>query len=1124
MQRSVALDQAIAERYAITELLGEGGFAKVYRGRQLSTGHEVAIKLSELDRGPCAPPAAVQVERFRHEAKLCSALRHPNIVPLIEFGETSAGQVYGVFTRVPARDLSMVLAAEGQLEPAEAFHLMSQVLDALACAHARGIVHRDLKPENILISGAGARRDAQVFDFGIGAVLPDRPERVLRRLTQCGAYLGTPAYAAPEQLRGEPPSPLSDLYSWGLIFLECLTGQPAVSAKGPHEAVHMQLSPAPIALPEALRRHELGELLQRATHKKSDRRSLETSALKQLLQRLDPRSLPARNALARRSSKRPLERNITDRQRSPVWLMPCARNPSFTGRSELLQRIADALAARQGVASVALHGMAGVGKSHLALEYAHRFADRYRVVAWLRAETADTVAADYIALGRALGFSETPDRQQRIEEVQAWLERNTGWLLIFDNVQNPAAIRGWLPCAHAGHVLLTSRHPGWRDVGSSVAVDVMPQGEAIAFLIARSAVCDETTAGELSEELGRLPLALDEAAAYMETTGATLREYLELLRTQRQRSSFGGLVKTEHVPPCTTWELSFQQVERESAAAADFLRLCAFLAPDDIPVALIQRGQALLPEPLRACVLDAATFDACIATLRKFSLITAEGAALSLHRSVQLATRERLCADEHARWALISLAVVEAAYPRNPSVGDYRPECARFLPHALVTLAYEHTGHAALAVAARLRCHAGLYLSARGSHLAAWDLLQQALAQLEAESQPDVIQIVSARRELGLLLYALGEADAAREQLEHGLRAVSAAHGGEELGAELQLSLAWVQRARGDFRAGAAAAHTALTYIRGSAHADDQLAAAALSIAARCHFGSGELAAAHSCMNAALEILGRIRTPEHPLDCGTWLDIAQLQYDSGKFRAALDSAGRGLVIGRRAYGRDHPLVSSCLSIRGACMLRLGDPDAARVCLERALEGGQRACRRLHEEIASARSQLADALRQGGDHAAARAQIAHALDELPRLCGDVTRLAANAHAISAALQRDQGNLAAAREQTQLALRVLDARYAKAHPVRLPALNLLGAVARLQGDLSLAETTYKEAASIDAHADAALAAQALAEVRAQLDGQSSPRNTYIRSRTLFARSVERARGNARRRRRGARSVQR
>ena len=125
---------------------------------------------------------------------------------------------------------------------------MTEVLDALSCAHAQGIVHRDLKPENIMITKTGVRRNAMVLDFGLGGFAFEVGIETAR-LTATHEMMGTPCYAAPEQLRGEPPSPRSDIYSWGLIFLECLTGEIAVGGATTHEVLLRQLSPDPVPIP-----------------------------------------------------------------------------------------------------------------------------------------------------------------------------------------------------------------------------------------------------------------------------------------------------------------------------------------------------------------------------------------------------------------------------------------------------------------------------------------------------------------------------------------------------------------------------------------------------------------------------------------------------------------------------------------------------------------------------------------------------------------------------------------------------------------------------------------------------------------------------------------------------------
>ncbi len=129
---------------------------------------------------------------------------------------------------------------------------MTQVLDALACAHARGVVHRDLKPENLMVTQTGAQRNALVLDFGLGGLAREVEDWSLPRLTATREILGTPAYAAPEQLRGEPVSTRSDLYAWGLILLECVTGELALHGQSMHEVIVQQLSPEPVPIPPDL--------------------------------------------------------------------------------------------------------------------------------------------------------------------------------------------------------------------------------------------------------------------------------------------------------------------------------------------------------------------------------------------------------------------------------------------------------------------------------------------------------------------------------------------------------------------------------------------------------------------------------------------------------------------------------------------------------------------------------------------------------------------------------------------------------------------------------------------------------------------------------------------------------
>jgi len=205
--------ETLRDRYKLLSTLGAGGFATVYKAEQIATGQLVAVKVLTLTEAPQGSDRDRRLERFHREMRLCAQLHHPNIVRLIDSGQAGPAVVYTVFDLAPGKDLAHLLADEGRLEPKEAKYLMLQVLDALACAHGQCVVHRDLKPANIMVTHTGARRNAIVLDFGIGAVAADAKREEMSRLTQTSESIGTPCYAAPEQLRSEAPTRRSDLYA-----------------------------------------------------------------------------------------------------------------------------------------------------------------------------------------------------------------------------------------------------------------------------------------------------------------------------------------------------------------------------------------------------------------------------------------------------------------------------------------------------------------------------------------------------------------------------------------------------------------------------------------------------------------------------------------------------------------------------------------------------------------------------------------------------------------------------------------------------------------------------------------------------------------------------------------------
>ena len=283
MLNSIKNPDALAKQfnssaYELLEKIGEGGFGCVYRAKQLNTGQSVAIKFLSISAEFDDAKKQRYIERFQRETQLVGRLQHPNIVRLLD--KVHCGELlYAVFEYVDGKTLKQTLIESGALSPVETVEVMSQVLDALAHAHKQGVIHRDIKPANIMLTKSGAKTHAKVLDFGIGTLISEARQLDYKSITLTQETLGTPSYSAPEQLRGEPPTLKTDLYVWGLVFIECLTGQPAITGSNLASIFHKQLSQENVPLPAAIVGHPIAALLRRVLQKKAHERSVNAAAL-----------------------------------------------------------------------------------------------------------------------------------------------------------------------------------------------------------------------------------------------------------------------------------------------------------------------------------------------------------------------------------------------------------------------------------------------------------------------------------------------------------------------------------------------------------------------------------------------------------------------------------------------------------------------------------------------------------------------------------------------------------------------------------------------------------------------------------------------------------------------------
>ena len=285
------LEAALGEQYQLGALLGQGGFAAVFRAHDPFLERDVAIKV--LD--PSLAVDAAREEQFLHEARTIAAAEHPHIVPLYS-AESAGGLLYLVMRLLPGQSLADRIA-EGRLPAAEAVRIALECARALAAAHAVGVVHRDIKPANILLDANG---NATVTDFGI-ALVTSRPAREL-----FGSTAGTPHYMSPEQALGEPVDGRSDVYALGVVLYEMLTGTRPFPGRNAAEVISKHIS-APIP---RLSDHEpetpaaLVRLVDRMLAKDPEERPTAAEVVKELTAASTPDALLTPSQVRRRRWKR----------------------------------------------------------------------------------------------------------------------------------------------------------------------------------------------------------------------------------------------------------------------------------------------------------------------------------------------------------------------------------------------------------------------------------------------------------------------------------------------------------------------------------------------------------------------------------------------------------------------------------------------------------------------------------------------------------------------------------------------------------------------------------------------------------------------------------------------------
>jgi hypothetical protein len=658
-----------------------------------------------------------------------------------------------------------------------------------------------------------------------------------------------------------------------------------------------------------------------------------------------------------------------------VWNIP-APVRSFIGRDTQLTALHEQLEAGQRavlVPAAVLYGMGGIGKTQLARAYAHRYRDHYRLGWWTPAETPLTATAALAELAVRLGApAELPQPQQLTHAREALAERDR-WLLVFDNATDPAALEPLLPAAGNGHVLVTSRSAAWHGLAEPIPVDLLPLDAAARLLCERSGDPDQQAAKALAEELGRLPLALEQAASYASRQRLSLAGYLEVFRERRQELLARGQPLAYQGTVDAAYTLALDQLRQAEPAAVQLLALCALLAPDELPVGMLLNRPDLLPSPLAEAARDPLRRSEVTGALYQAALLIPDvDDAARLHRLVQAVALQHL--PDQDRRALVGRAVevLVALFPEEPWEPVGWPVCARLFPHAHALVAHAHQQQLATAAFAELLSGMGDYARYRLGLTRARDLHQQALAVCQRLYQGDHPDLAASLHDLAWDLHELGEPARARELAEQALAMRQRLYQGDhpDLAASLN-DLAGILHELGEPARARELAEQALAMRQRLYQGDHPDLAMSRHFLAEILNELGELEQARQLHEQALAMRQRLYQGDHP-DIGYSLaGLAWDLYKLGDLRHAQELYEEVLAMARRLNVGDHPDLALGLNNLAEILRALGEHARARQLHEQALAIYRRLYEGAHPRIATTLHDLAEDLRALGNEAGAR---------------------------------------------------------------------------------------------------------------------------------------------------------
>lgn len=635
------------------------------------------------------------------------------------------------------------------------------------------------------------------------------------------------------------------------------------------------------------------------------------------------------------------QKGVVSTAEFPIHEIPFQENRNFSGRKDIVNSIHEEFSTAQNTVPIyAVSGMGGIGKTQIAIHYSYEFAKDYDLVYWIRSETDASLTADYEALTQTLGLPVKTKAEQLVyvNIVNTWLvNTDKRWLLVFDNVESKENIERLLPKKGNGHILITSQNPNWKELGEDSQVRPFTNDEAREFLRRRHGENGLEHADKINDLLGGLPLALEQACAYMAAHGTPIETYIKLFEEQKQE-----LWKRQSPPKdykstiMTTWEMAFKQIQEIHPIAKQLLNLFAFFGPDDIPISIIKAYSDNLPEELKKAVHNPIELEEDLSAIYRYSLIGRNGDFISFHRLVQDVIRTQLPKDKAAKWVNTAVQIMNAAFPYDEYDMGTWATCSQLLPHALATANYAEKYSTGLIEAAEIYQKAGEYLRGQAEYKRAGEIIERSINIRQ--------EVFGALHEkLAISLNYLGEIKQEQANYTEALKLHNQAfqifQALENLETQQGIrnlnDLGLLFHSRGEFEKAREYYEQALSFSRIAPTENHPNIAKSLCNLGDLFQAQGEFEKARKHQEEALAIRRAVLGENHPDTAISLNNLGSLLQEQGEFEKARKYLEEACSMVYAVLGENHPQAASSLSNLGGMFMEQGDFENARKYFEQS---------------------------------------------------------------------------------------------------------------------------------------------------------------------------------------------